>query len=270
MVFAVSLSVFDFATNSIAQRIAGADPAVSLSRFVNYPAEARNDKFTLNTNFWAKGVDFSCVSPWNSSCGSLRAGTLISKRHVVFAKHFPLPKGTRIVFVGEDGGVCPCYITKTKGVENADMVVGLLNAEVTPNIHPAKILPQDFWKYIGDGYGLPMGTFDQEEKLLLTVANPMFTNGPPHRVVSSRIPKDPRWVQFREKVIGGDSGNPAFLLIGDTAILQYCLQTGGAGSGNPMYFCRREVQAAMDELCPGYALEVFDFEQVSSEKEGGK
>lgn len=37
IILAVSLPVFDFATNSIAQRIAGADPAVCLSRFVDYP-----------------------------------------------------------------------------------------------------------------------------------------------------------------------------------------------------------------------------------------
>ena len=103
-----ALPVFDFATNSIAQRIAGADPAVCLSRFAEYPPSKGRlgfprclfqKPFPANEKFWLKGVDFSCASPWNDECGAVWAGTLISKRHIIFAKHFPLWKGCRVLFV---------------------------------------------------------------------------------------------------------------------------------------------------------------------------
>ena len=61
---------------------------------------------------------------------------------------------------------------------------------------------------------------------------------------------------------GGDSGNPAFLIVDNQPILLYCLFRGGYGSGPALHLYRREIQAAMDELCPGYTLETFDFASV--------
>ena len=83
ILFVATMSVYDFATNSIAVRIAGAEPAVCLSRFADYPScfaqseELNKDNHSslitpnssLDRRFWLKDVDFSCVSPWNDSCG---------------------------------------------------------------------------------------------------------------------------------------------------------------------------------------------------------
>ena len=262
VLLAVLLPLSQAAWDGVDRRIASSDPDTVLSRFVNYPAGADKDRFVLNPKFWAKGIDFSCVSPWNSAGGALRAGTLISKRHIIFAKHFPLATGTRIVFVGEDGGVCPCYIEKTKAVDKCDIMIGLLNAEVTPNIHPAKILPSDYAKYLGDCKGLPVVTFNQKEKLLLTEASAMPTNAVPYRGFSSHAPHDEYRARFREKIVVGDSGNPAFLLVANQPILICCLFSGGAGAGPTPHTLKLEVQAAMDELCPGYKLEEFDFKSL--------
>ena len=271
IILAAALPVFDFATNSIANRIAGADPAVCLSRFADYPPSRGKlgflrclweKPFPANDKFWLKDVDFSCASPWNSAGGAQRAGTLISKRHIAFAKHFPLWKDVRIVFVGKDGAICPCYVERTKGIEKSDIMIGLLNAEVTPNIHPAKILPPDYEKYLGDGEGFPVVTFNQKEQLFLTELDLMKTMAYPLRQAASHNPKKENWRRFREPIVGGDSGNPAFLLIGDSPILLYCLKSGGCGSGHAYHLFRSEIQAAMDELCPGYKLESFDFSKV--------
>lgn len=254
------------ANENVDRRLKDADPAVSMHRFINYPAGARWDTFVHNPKFWAKGVDFSCASPWNSMSGTLRAGTLISKRHIIFADHFPLADGTRIVFVGEDGGVCPCYVEKTKRVEQTDMRIGLLNAEVTPNIRPAKILPEDFGKYLGEGVGLPVATFNQKEKLFLTEAVRIHspTNGYPRRGIFSNVSKDEHRAKFREPLVKGDSGNPAFFLLGDQAVLACCLTSGRTGAGPAPHMWQKEIQAVMDELCPGYKLELFsDWERVN-------
>lgn len=267
MVLAATLPVFDMATNSVAKRIAGADPAVCLSRFGDYPPSKGKlgfprrlfeKPFPANEKFWLRDVDFSCVSPWNDSCGTLRAGTAISKRHVIFAKHFPLWKGVRILFVGQDGQVCPRSIEATKEVPKSDILIGLLNAELTPNIKPAKILPLDYEKYVGRGGGLPVVTFDQHENVYLTELTIIVT---PEcgRWQGSIYPKDERRHAFRHPMIGGDSGNPAFLLIGNEPILLYCLKAGNAGGGPAIHRYRNEIQKAMDELCLGYKLEAFDF-----------
>lgn len=233
-------------------RLEGKNPSSCLTRFTGYEANGHADRFVENTNFWLKGIDFSCVSPWNSAGGRQRAGTLISKRHIVFAKHFPFWQGVRIVFVGEDGGVCPCYIEATKAIEKTDIMIGLLNAEVTPNIIPAKLLSKSAAKRIGSGAGLPVVTFNQHEQAFLTELNPINTNQ--FFSISSRIPSKDLYRQFRAKIIVGDSGNPAFLLLDGKPVLVYCLHGGGCGSGPPLHLYRREIQAAMDELAPGYRL----------------
>lgn len=261
---AVATVVQPFAIKSIDRRLADAEPSFGLSRFVGYPAGAAQGKFTPNPMFWAKGVDFSCASPWNSACGAQRAGTLISKRHIVFAKHFPLWKGVRILFVDNEGGVCPCHIDGTRAVEGTDIMIGLLNAEVTPNIRPAKILPTDAETYIGQGAGLPVVTFNQREKLSITDMSLIPTNTAKAKWQGSHIPTNEVWKTFREKIVGGDSGNPAFLLIGDQPILLYCLKSGGSGAGPALRHYRREIQAAMDDLCSGYKLEAFDFSTLNT------
>ena len=265
---AATLPVVDYATNSIAKRIAGADPAVCLSRFRDYPPSKGKlgfprclfeNPFPLNEKFWLKDVDFSCVSPWNDAHGRLRAGTVISKRHIVFAKHFQIAKGARILFADNEGGVCPVYIEETCPVESADLVVGLLNAEVTPNIHPAKILPANYAEYIGNGEGLPVITFNQHEQAFLSELRATDPNRR-YCYVGSLVPKDANWARFRHPIIGGDSGDPAFILIGNEPIFIYTLSAGEAGGGPGIYYSRHRIQAAMDKLCPGYKLEEFDFE----------
>ena len=263
IILAAVLPVFDFATNSIAQRISGADPAVCLSRFADYPPSKGRlgfprclfqKPFPTNEKFWLKDVDFSCASPWSDESGTVRAGTLISKRHVIFAKHFPLWKGVRIVFVDGAGEVCPCRVAATKALEKCDIMIGLLDYEVTPNIHPAKILPEDYEKYIGDGKGLPIVTFNQREQVLLSECRGITSNS-----VSNIATTNASWKALGGKIVTGDSGNPAFLLIGNKPILLYCLTSGGVGHGSSVFRFRKEIQKAMDELCPGYKLESFDF-----------
>ena len=93
-----AMSLVDYATNSIARLVEREDPAVGLARLAEYPPSKGRlgfprclfeKPFPENEKFWLRGIDFSCVSPWNDSCGTQRAGTLISRRHIIFAKHYP-------------------------------------------------------------------------------------------------------------------------------------------------------------------------------------
>ena len=268
IILASALPVFDFATNSIARRVEESDPAVCLSLFNDYPnCVRRSESFSisrsaLSTNFWLKGVDFSCVSPWNDSCGIQRAGTLISKRHIIFAKHFPLWKGVRILFVGADGGVCPCYIDRTKEIPDSDVMIASLENEVTPNIHPAKILPEDYETFVGDGRGLPVAIFNQNREVFLADVSILTIIKGVSRSMGCKLPKVESHRRFNKRVGPGDSGCPAFILIGNEPILLLCLHRGGYGVGPLVHGYRKEIQTAMDELCPGYKLEEFDFQKV--------
>lgn len=258
----VILSFVIFPAEGIVRRLESGEPAKSLSRFIDYPVNARKDIFRPNTNFWAKGIDFSCASPWNSSSGALRAGTLISRRHIVYAAHYPLAAGTRIVFVDGDGNVCPCNLEKSKKIAGTDIMIGSLNAEVTPNINPARLLPHDFAKYLsGCGAGLPIATFNRQEKLFLTAAGAIPTSRSPNAYAHSLIPARKEFQNHRERIVVGDSGNPAFLLLNGEPVLLYCLHYGGCGAGPALHLYAFEIQRIMDELCPGYRLEFYRFKR---------
>lgn len=252
---AILLPTARTAVESVDNRLSGGE-VVELSRFLNYPAEASRGKFTPNPVFWGKGIDFSCASPWNSGAGAQRAGTLVSKRHFLCAKHFPLWKGVRMLFVDGDGEVCPCYVEATKVVPKSDIMVGLLNAEVTPNIHPAKILPPNYTNYLDRLEGLPVVTLNQQERAFVSDLVEPSTNYVRDLMCYHR-PDDPKRMKCREKIRSGDSGSPVFLIMGNEPILLYCLTTSMGGYG--LHFYRSEIQKAMDELCPGYKLETFDF-----------
>lgn len=256
-----SVTVTNLLTSSIDTRLVSTHHESRLNRFVGYPNGADRDEFRPNTNFWAASVDLSCASPWNSMSGCLRAGTLVSKRHIVFARHYPLEKGTRILFVGMDGATCPCRIIRTAIVDNSDIMVGLLDYEVTPNVHPAKVLPVDYEKYIGRGGGLPVLTLNRLEKAFVADLMPFSTNATWRFICCHRTDNKLR-NSFREPLVGGDSGNPAFLVAGSTPILIYCLTTGGHGGGYPIHKHRDGIQRVMNELCPGYQIVSYDFSAI--------
>lgn len=243
------------------------EPA-ALSRFVDYPPSGAvansammylNSPFKPNPKFWAKDVDFSCASPWNSAGGSVRAGTAISPRHIVFAKHFPLWKDVRVVFVGNDGSPCACYVDKVKALRKGDIMIASLDAELPPTVTPAKILPANYTNFIGQVEGLPAVAMTQEEKATVWDLTPLSTNSVYDLFNFLRTENPPR-SQYRVKIRSGDSGSPVFLIAGREPILLYCLTTSQGGYA--MHLFRNEIQTVMDELCPGYKLEEFDFAAV--------
>ncbi len=107
----------------------------------------------------------------------------------------------------------------------------------------------------------PIITFNQIEQALVSEATTKvkadgridFTN---HPEFQSGLAK------FAGKIGRGDSGNPAFLIYGGWPILLYCVQFGGCGQGPCLHLRREDIQRTMDDLCPGYKLDEFDFSAV--------
>jgi len=240
-------------------------PNDCLLRFLNYPPKTGTtappqcffeSPFPANPDFWLRDVDLSCASPWNDSYGRFRAGTAISKRHIVFAKHYPLAVGTRIAFVGTTGDVSYYFVKAVKGIASCDIMLGLLNYELTPDIIPSKILPKDFTNYVGRLEGLPVVTLTQDEKA--TLAELIATDSSnDHGLVSFSPSKQLHRSKYNIKIQSGDSGSPTFIVVGTRPILLFCLTT--AMGGYPYHCFAKEVQRTMDDLFPGYKLETFDF-----------
>lgn len=164
-----------------------------------------------------------------------RAATLITKRHVVMAKHFPRKVGDRIHFHDRSGKAVVRTLVKIAPME-FDVAVGLLD----------KAVPKSLAIY-------PLPKIDEESADALVGRRVLVTDKTRHLHVSEvggvlggvflklRHSKD-----FKaKKLIGGDSGNPSFLLVRGGLVLVETHFFGGAGSGP--FFGSSKVQAEIDK-----------------------
>ena len=109
-----SNTLLSVCAQSVDSRLVGKDPATALTKFENFQANGTN--FVLNTAFWADDIDTSCASMWNDSVYDIwggdcfqwnKAGTAISKRHIITAWHYAIPTGTTIQQAIDS--LCPGY-----------------------------------------------------------------------------------------------------------------------------------------------------------------
>jgi hypothetical protein len=208
--------------------------------------------YVRNTACWCADMDLTCLSPWNSDGGNNKAGTLISPRHILFAKHYRIATGATIRFVTADNQVVERTMTTRQDVADADLCLGLLDSDVPSTIGFARVLPADILDYMpGAAHRVAGLLLDQEEKALVGDLTAQSFN-------SFATPTDPQRLAFNEEIIGGDSGNPAFLLIdtgnGVEPVLATTWTGGGGGSGPNISALHDEINAAMTTLGGGYQL----------------
>ena len=240
----INIDLSEHATKSIDKRLSGQNPEESIS--IYSVQDHNNGIYVRNKNCWCGDVDLSCISPWNSHAGNLMAGTLITPQHVLFANHFMVPNNTKIRFVSMNNEIIERTIVNQKYVGSpTDFNIGHLNAPVTDNIKPCKILPYDWSRYITydrnnfNGtylkFRLPTVALDQEEKAL---TSDVVSIDQPSKIIQCSLPLDEQRKRFYENLITFDSGNPCFLILnstfefGDCELVLLTVWTrGGGGSG---------------------------------------
>lgn len=188
--------------------------------------------YIRNVNFWNNSnVDLTCISPWNSNSSNRKAGTAITKRHIVNAAHYEYGIGTVVRFVTSDNVVVERTVTGKKrhpdyNPYSPDLTVYTLDSDLPASITPCKLFPADNGDYItldnlNDTRPAAMG-LDQEEKgLIIDLASNR----------SFRTSSDVDRLIFNESKISGDSGNPAFVMVNGELVLITIWTFGGAGSG---------------------------------------
>jgi hypothetical protein len=210
--------------------------------------------FSRNPNCWANAIDVSCASPWNSSHGNQRGGTLISPRHVLFCLHadFYPPVGATLAFVAQSGAVVFRQLQAIERlVDVADFTVGLLDAGVGEGVTFARVLPGNYGSYLpslDDFSTVPAMFFDQNENAHISgvraLANVYITAF------------SPAYADYYDDVIVGDSGKPSFLVINSQAVLLGVHST--PKSGSHVAHAANAINAAMTTLGGGYQLTSFD------------
>lgn len=254
------------ASDEVDSRIAGKDASAKL---IFTTQDHGTPTYVRNAGCWAADIDLTSISPWNSTGGNQRAGTLISPRHVIFCEHldFHPSAGATIRFVAQDNTVVTRTITALATPDNyvpyyPDITIGVLDSDVPESISFAKVLPSDYADYLpsvglfmpGMSY-IPALALDQEEKALITEWIQSNTSN------SFASSAEPQRLLFFESITIGDSGNPAFLIIDGELVLLNTWTFGGGGGGTSVMANLSTINSLMTTLGGGYQLTEVDLSE---------
>lgn len=252
----------------IDDRIAGVLAGLT-TRSIWYTRGSDTAAWEGNPNiFTSKGraLDLSGQSPWNSIDQYKRSGTLVSPRHLIFAKHFPLRKDSTVVFVNSNNEIITRTVTKVEVSPTNDLGVALIDRDVPETIPFYPVIPRSTWEqYLKGIYGntpLPIIYLNQNDRVGVRVVKAAsFYNGSINMYHEKGSGKR---AEFDDPVVGGDSGNPAFALIGGQPVLLFTHFDSPFGPNLGTLF--NEVNAIMTRLGGGYQLSTVDLRDFTPAK----
>ena len=219
-------------------------PSNAVSRFADYFVNGSNGVFVANTNFWARNLDLSCVSVWNSSGNpETKTATAITRRHIVMANHWHIGDGGTYTFCDTNGAVIVRTVTTSRLIAG-DLLLGRLNEPLPDTIKLPKVLPAGYADYIGNGRYLPALCINQEKAAtVLEVANlnceATDNHGAHYSNYASTLSDNYISVarhNIRAATLGGNSGSPVFLVAGDELIFLFSKHLGSRDEPTWCYF----------------------------------
>ena len=270
-----SNTLLSVASRAIDDRIWGVVPVTAIPRFTDFDPDAAVNLFTLNANFWARDLDLSCVSVWNSSDNpGGRTATLITRKHVVMARHWP---ATVYRFCDTNGVVLTRTVVANDDISD-DLRPGRLNEPLPDSFKPASVMSTNYVRYLSTGKYLPTLCLNQEkgatvlelESLNCRVQENGETwhgqygqNNMTNHVSAQRS-------NIRGATPGGNSGCPVFLVAGNELVLLFSKHLGSRTedrwcrfSGPMLPFRLEAIQSKIDEWegldASQYQIDPIDF-----------
>ena len=226
------------AVNAVDAKLTGLTPSVALPIFS--VADYTTTNYVRNTNCWAYSYDLTCCSPWNSVFLKGQRGTLISPQHAIFCAHSGrlIPTNTVFRFIDQNNNVVERRLVDKRVHTNyfdgyPDVMIGLFDSPITNGISYAKILPDDYERYLGGGTRLPVVRLDKERKALVGDIQMISAPVDSQWKTKCSIPISSARYAFYEKLEDGDSGNPAFLILSGEPVLLTVWTRGGGPATEP-------------------------------------
>lgn len=239
--------------SSVDDRLVGKNPSTDKQVYSFYETSSTSPTFVRNPSVWTGAIDWTGASPWNSTSYGNRAGTLISPRHIVFANHYQIQPGAEVRFVAADNTVVSRTMTAAQSIAGTDITIGVLDSDVPNTIAHYPIMTLDEMRAYLSTSTVPVVAFDQEEHAIVhEIRAGLFAV---ETLMHQEPDTSPRSL-FSEEIIGGDSGNPLFAVIGDQPVILLTHFT--AGTGPSLAYHRSQVASAMTALGGSYAPAYVD------------
>lgn len=242
-------------------------PAVSSgaseSRLVYSTQDHTTPSYVRSANRLMPLADLTCISPWNSNLGVRKAGTLITPRHVACAMHYKIPVGATIRFVALDNSVVDRMIAAVTDIYD-DLSIATLDSDVPASITPAKVMPSNWSGYVSSaGWQYSVAwTTDAEEKML-----PRRISGITPATITLNQTSFSNLLPYDEGSVGGDSGNPVFVIIDSECVLLACAHRAVVGTsyidGTSIHSNTLAIEALV--AATGHSLDYLDLSGYSTQ-----
>ena len=194
-----------------------------------------------NPASWVRVFDWTGVAAGINGLGGVGGGTLISRRHVLFANHVPYPaRPLDIFFTNADSRTFNYKVTNVQQVGSTDIAIGTLDKDADPSLTVYRVLPDNWSQYIANKTIQPTATYIAMGLTTptQTFVLPVLYTGQDRKVSTAdvisiaygiagvNIPAFEPARAFGDGVRGGDSGNPIFAMLGDELVLLGAWYTG--------------------------------------------
>lgn len=222
-----------------------------------------------NPASWVRVFDWTGVAAGINGLGGVGGGTLISRRHVLFANHVPYPaRPFDIFFANKDSRTFTYKVTNIQQVGDTDIAIGTLDRDADASLNVYRVLPDSWAQYIAkktENFN-SMGVIDIRYAFVL----PVLYTGQDKKVSTGdvvsislgiaavNIPAFETARAFGDGVRGGDSGNPIFAMLGDELVLLGAWYRGSTASGEVGGFPWLASQKPAIEKIMGMKLQVAD------------
>ena len=185
-----------------------------------------------NAASWVRVFDWTGTAAGINGLGGVGGGTLITRRHVLFANHVPyrtLPQPFDIFFSNAVSRTFQYKVTNIQQVGDTDIAIGTLDRDADSSLTVYRTLPDNWLQYIANKtesfsamgvtgtrstFVLPVLYCNQDKKVATGDVTSINAGTATVSVPAFEVARS-----FGEPVRVGDSGNPIFTMIGDELVL---------------------------------------------------